>query len=63
VTPVPEGWGLAVTEAAAMGTPSIAYDVPGLRDSVRESGGVLTDADPTTLGALPADRLPRLMNK
>ncbi|GAA3496937.1 glycosyltransferase family 4 protein [Streptomyces prasinosporus] len=29
-----EGWGLVVTEAAARGTPAIAFDVPGLRDSV-----------------------------
>ncbi|MER5209304.1 glycosyltransferase family 4 protein [Streptomyces sp. NPDC002838] len=29
-----EGWGLVVTEAAARKTPSIAFDVPGLRDSV-----------------------------
>jgi glycosyltransferase involved in cell wall biosynthesis len=29
-----EGWGLVVTEASAMGTPAVAYDVPGLRDSV-----------------------------
>jgi glycosyltransferase involved in cell wall biosynthesis len=31
---VREGWGLVVIEAAAMGTPTIAFDVPGLRDSV-----------------------------
>lgn len=29
-----EGWGLVVMEAAARGTPTIAFDVPGLRDSV-----------------------------
>ncbi|MET8824850.1 glycosyltransferase family 4 protein [Streptomyces sp. NPDC004610] len=29
-----EGWGLVVTEAAARGTPTVAFDVPGLRDSV-----------------------------
>ncbi|MCD7439657.1 glycosyltransferase family 4 protein [Streptomyces lincolnensis] len=29
-----EGWGLVVTEAATRETPSIAFDVPGLRDSV-----------------------------
>ncbi|WP_405879575.1 glycosyltransferase family 4 protein [Streptomyces sp. NBC_01136] len=29
-----EGWGLVVTEAAARETPAIAFDVPGLRDSV-----------------------------
>ncbi|MCW2783383.1 MAG: glycosyltransferase family 4 protein, partial [Marmoricola sp.] len=29
-----EGWGLTVTEAAALGTPSVGFDVPGVRDSV-----------------------------
>ncbi|MCL4535914.1 MAG: glycosyltransferase [Bacteroidetes bacterium] len=35
-----EGWGIAAIEANASGTPVIAADVPGLRDSVRnpESG-------------------------
>ena len=28
-TSVREGWGLVVTEAAAVGTPTVAYDVPG----------------------------------
>ena len=31
-----EGWALTVTEAAACGTPCVAYDVPGLRDSVKD---------------------------
>jgi len=31
-----EGWGLTVIEAAALGIPTVAYDVPGLRDSVRD---------------------------
>jgi glycosyltransferase involved in cell wall biosynthesis len=31
-----EGWGLTVLEANLMGTPAVAYDVPGLRDSVRD---------------------------
>jgi glycosyltransferase involved in cell wall biosynthesis len=30
-----EGWGIVVIEANACGTPVIASDVPGLRDSVR----------------------------
>jgi len=30
-----EGWGLTILEANALGTPAVAYDVPGLRDSVR----------------------------
>jgi glycosyltransferase involved in cell wall biosynthesis len=31
-----EGWGLVVSEAAAMGTPSVGYDVPGVRDSIAD---------------------------
>jgi len=31
-----EGWGLTVLEANAVGTPALAYDVPGLRDSVQD---------------------------
>jgi hypothetical protein len=34
-TSIGEGWGLSVIEAAAHGVPSVAVDVPGLRDSVR----------------------------
>ena len=30
-----EGWGQAIIEANAHGTPAIGYDVPGLRDSIR----------------------------
>jgi glycosyltransferase involved in cell wall biosynthesis len=48
-TSVREGWGLAVTEAAASGTVAIGYDVAGLRDSIGASGGILTRADPTSL--------------
>jgi glycosyltransferase involved in cell wall biosynthesis len=31
-----EGWGLTALEANTVGTPTVAYDVPGLRDSVRD---------------------------
>lgn len=31
-----EGWGIPVIEANACGTPAIAYDVPGHRDSIRD---------------------------
>jgi glycosyltransferase involved in cell wall biosynthesis len=31
-----EGWGLNVIEANALGVPAVAYDVPGLRDSVKD---------------------------
>lgn len=43
-----EGWGLTVIEANAVGTPAVAYDVPGLRDAVqdRRNGWLLpADAD------------------
>ncbi len=33
---VKEGWGLTVIEANALGTPVVATDAPGLRDSVRD---------------------------
>jgi glycosyltransferase involved in cell wall biosynthesis len=49
VTSVREGWGLVVTEAASVGTPSIGYDVPGLRDSISVSGGVLVEPHPKAL--------------
>jgi glycosyltransferase involved in cell wall biosynthesis len=39
-----EGWGLVITEAAAHGTPSLAFRVPGLQDSVVDGmSGVLVD--------------------
>ena len=34
-TSMKEGWGITVIEANRCGTPVVAYDVPGLRDSVR----------------------------
>jgi glycosyltransferase involved in cell wall biosynthesis len=42
-----EGWGLTVVEAAACGTPAVATDAPGLRDSVRrdETGLLVPFAD------------------
>jgi glycosyltransferase involved in cell wall biosynthesis len=33
-----EGYGLNVIEANALGVPCVAYDVPGLRDSVKDGG-------------------------
>jgi len=60
-TSIAEGWGMTLTEAAACGTPSVATDIAGHRDSVaaglsgllasddralaRELTAVLTDAD------------------
>ena len=41
-----EGWGLIVTESNAMGTPVVAYNVNGLRDSViHDTNGILTDSN------------------
>lgn len=47
---VREGWGLVVTEANAMGTPAIGYDVHGLRDSIRDGEtGLLCEPDPEAM--------------
>ncbi len=58
-TSVREGWGLTVTEAAQVGTPAVAYDVAGLRDSVAASGGVLIPPSPNALADALAACLPR----
>jgi glycosyltransferase involved in cell wall biosynthesis len=50
-TSVREGWGLNVSEAAAVGTPSIGYAVDGLRDSIPASGGLLVEPSPAALAA------------
>lgn len=55
VPSVQEGWGLTVIEAASQGTPSVGYDVEGLKDSiVDKKSGMLTNPDPQSLatGAL-----------
>ena len=36
-TSVTEGWGYSILEASAAGTPTIAYDVPGVRDAVENN--------------------------
>lgn len=54
-----EGWGLGVIEANALGTPVVASDAPGLRDSVRhEETGLLVE--PGNVDAL-AHALARLL--
>lgn len=58
VTSVREGWGLVVTEAAALGTPAIGYDVPGLRDSVAASNGVVVRETIQDMGAALTKLLP-----
>lgn len=49
---VREGWGLVVIEANALGTPAVVYNVPGLRDSVRdgETGVICPKNTPKALG-------------
>lgn len=50
VPAVREGWGLVVTEANAMGTPAVGYDVHGLRDSIADgTTGLLCEPDPAAL--------------
>jgi glycosyltransferase involved in cell wall biosynthesis len=46
-----EGWGLTVMEAAACGTPSLASNSPGLRDSVQDgrTGYLVPHGNPTAL--------------
>lgn len=55
-----EGWGITVIEAAACGTPSIASDSPGLRDSVRngETGYLVPHGDVAAI----AERMLMLAN-
>jgi len=42
-----EGWGLNVIEANALGVPCVGYDVPGLRDSIKngETGVLVASGD------------------
>lgn len=35
-TSITEGWGFSILEAASAGTPTVAFDVPGVRDAVEE---------------------------
>jgi glycosyltransferase involved in cell wall biosynthesis len=56
-----EGWGISNVEAAACGTPAVASDSPGLRESVRhgETGFLVPHGDEEALAtrmlALAAD--------
>jgi glycosyltransferase involved in cell wall biosynthesis len=41
-----EGWGIVIMEAAAAGMPALAFDVPGVRDAVRnQETGVLAPSE------------------
>jgi glycosyltransferase involved in cell wall biosynthesis len=50
-TSIREGWGLAITEAAACGTPSVAYKIPGFKDSIihRKTGILVNTQKPQKL--------------
>jgi glycosyltransferase involved in cell wall biosynthesis len=54
-----EGWALVVTEANAMGTPVVAYNVSGLRDSVKhnKTGILVDDNSPAGLASQAVDLL------
>jgi len=67
---VREGYGLNIIEANALGVPCVAYDVPGLRDSIRDNEtGLLVKAsgpDPlseTLLRILTEDSLRTRLSK
>lgn len=45
-----EGWGMALTEAAACGTPSVATDIAGHRDAVVDGRSGLLVREPALLG-------------
>ncbi len=60
-TSVREGWGLVVSEAAAVGTPTAGYDVAGLRDSIAAGAGITTSANPAALADALATALPAWM--
>jgi glycosyltransferase involved in cell wall biosynthesis len=51
VTSVREGWGMNVTEASVFDTLSIGYDVPGLRDSISMTKGILVSESVTELAS------------
>jgi len=58
-----EGWGQVVAEAAAYGVPTVARDVPGLRDSVRhEHTGWLLPEPVTDIVAVQARLLVGIEN-
>lgn len=61
---VREGWGLNVIEANALGLPAVAYDAPGLCDSVRDTetgllarNGSIEDLAAKTLSVLSDNQL------
>lgn len=67
---VREGWGLVVTEAAELGTPSLGFAVPGLQESISAAGGWLSPTDDAAfarwlIAVLPltAEQRPKIMGE
>jgi len=47
-----EGWGQVVTDANALGTPAVGYNIPGLRDSIKHGyNGYLVNTNPEALAS------------
>lgn len=66
VCSVKEGWGLIVTEANAVKTPAVVYDVDGLRDAVKNNlTGLVVAPNPNDLaqGILKMWNDPKLLQK
>lgn len=59
-----EGWGLTVIEAAGHGVPTLARDVPGLRDSILpgETGWLVPEPERTADGAVDLDEVARRLS-
>ncbi|GAC1424656.1 MAG: glycosyltransferase family 4 protein [Candidatus Velthaea sp.] len=59
-----EGWGITIIEANACGTPAVGFNVPGVRESIRDGlSGLLVESEAelvTMLGALLRDTTWRL---
>ncbi len=53
-TSIREGWGLVVIEAATVGTPTVAFDASGLRDSIKngQTGFLCQERDVSQLADL-----------
>jgi glycosyltransferase involved in cell wall biosynthesis len=58
-----EGWGISVIEANALGTPVLAFDRPGLRDSIKdgETGRLIPEG--SAMGPALADQLKLLSDE
>lgn len=56
---VREGWGLTVLEAASVGTPTVAYNVSGLKDAIinNQTGLLSEEKTPEALAALTEEIL------